>query len=241
MTGAAPCALQLLSAGAAKGVVQALAASFEREAGATLGATFDAAGTIRDRFLAGAPCDVVILPAAMLDALAAQGKVEPDSIAPLGGVPTGIAIPAGEPVPAVVGVEELREVMAGASALYCPDIERSTAGLHFVGVLKKLGIHERVAAKLKPYANGATAMAAMAGAGPVGHSGAVGCTQVTEILYTPGVTLVAKLPGEVGLTTVYSVAVSRSAGDALRARRFASMLTGEGSRELRCAGGFEAA
>jgi molybdate transport system substrate-binding protein len=241
VTGAAPCALQLLSAGAAKGVVQALAASFEREAGATLDATFDAAGTIRDRFLAGAPCDVLILPAAMLDALAAQEKVEPDSIAPLGGVPTGIAVPAGEPAPAIVGVDGLREVMAGASALYCPDTERATAGIHFVGVLKKLGIHERVAAKLKPYANGATAMAAMAGAEPVGHSGAIGCTQVTEILYTPGVTLVAKLPDEVGLTTVYSVAVSRGAGDAVRARHFASMLTGEGSRELRRAGGFEAA
>ncbi len=239
MTGAAPRALQLLSAGAAKGVVQALAASFERAAGATLGATFDAAGTIRDQFLAGVPCDVLILPAPMLAALAVQARVEADSIAPLGGVPTGIAVPAGEPVPAVAGVDALRDVLTAASALYCPDIERATAGIHFVGVLKRLGIHERVAAKLKPYANGATAMAAMARAEPAGHSGAVGCTQVTEILYTPGVTLVAKLPDEVGLTTVYSVAVSHGAGDAARARRFAALLTGEGSRELRRAGGFD--
>ena len=239
MSEAAPCALQLLSAGAAKAVVQALAVSFEREAGATLSATFDAAGAIRDRFLAGVPCDVLILPAAMLDALAAQGKVEPDSIAPLGNVPTGIAVPAGEPAPAVAGVDGLRAVLVGASTLYCPDIERSTAGIHFVGVLKKLGIHERVAARLRPYANGATAMAAMARAEPVGHSGAVGCTQVTEILYTPGVALVAALPEEVALSTVYSVAVSRDAGNAGRAQRFAALLTGEGSRELRRAGGFE--
>jgi molybdate transport system substrate-binding protein len=133
----------------------------------------------------------------------------------------------------------LREVLAGASALYCPDVERATAGIHFVGVLKTLGIHERVAARLKPYPNGATAMAAMAKAEPIGHSRAVGCTQVTEILYTPGVTLVATLPAEVALTTTYSAAVSRGAGNAELARRFASLLTGTETIELRRAGGFE--
>ncbi|MGE5090059.1 MAG: molybdate ABC transporter substrate-binding protein [Candidatus Levyibacteriota bacterium] len=239
MTGAAAETLHLLSAGAAKGVVQALAGSFERETGATLAATFDAAGTIRDLFLGGAACDVVILPAAMLEALAAQGKVERASIAALGAVPTGIAVPSGEPSPAVTGVDGLREVLARASALYCPDIERATAGIHFVAVLKTLGIHDRVAARLRPYANGAAAMAAMARAEPAGHSGAVGCTQVTEILYTPGVKLVAALPDEVALTTTYSAAVSRGAGNPGRARRFAALLTGEATRELRRGGGFE--
>ena len=37
--------------------------------------------------------------------------------------------------------------------------------------------------------------------------GAVGCTQVTEILYTPGVDLVGPLPAEFTLATMYSVAV----------------------------------
>ena len=239
MTQAASYTLQLLSAGAAKGVVQALAASFERETGATLAPTFDAAGTIRDRFLGGAPCDVVILPAAMLDALGAQGRIEPASVAPLGGVPTGLAVPSGEPAPSVAGVDGLREVLSHASALYCPDIERATAGIHFVAALKTLGIHDRVAARLRPYANGAAAMAAMARAEPAGHSGAVGCTQVTEILYTPGVKLVAALPAEVALTTTYSAAVSRGAGNPGRARRFAALLTGEATRELRRSGGFE--
>ncbi len=239
MTPAVSRRLHLLSAGAAKGLVQALAESFERDAGVRLAATFDAAGTIRDQFLAGEPCDVVILPAAMLDALAAQGKVEPDSIAPLGGVPTGVAVPSAEPASAIAGVDALRDVLSRATALYCPDIERATAGIHFVGVLKKLGIHERVAGRLKPYANGATAMAAMSRAEPIGGSGAVGCTQVTEILYTPGVTLVANLPDEVGLTTIYSAAVSSGAGDPALARSFASLLTGEATRALRHQGGFE--
>ena len=37
-------------------------------------------------------------------------------------------------------------------------------------------------------------------------AGMLGCTQVSEILYTPGVTLVGALPGELALSTVYSVA-----------------------------------
>ena len=36
-------------------------------------------------------------------------------------------------------------------------------------------------------------VAAMAAAGPEGER-AIGCTQVTEILYTPGVTLIGLLP-----------------------------------------------
>ena len=40
----------------------------------------------------------------------------------------------------------------------------------------------------------------------------LGCTQISEILYTPGVTLVGPLPTEFDLATVYSVAVCPTAG-----------------------------
>ncbi len=125
-----------------------------------------------------------------------------------------------------------------ASALYCPDIERATAGLHFIRVLETLGIRDRVAAKLHPHPNGARAMAAMA-EDARSNPGAVGCTQVTEILYTPGVTLVAPLPVPFALTTVYAAAASSSAESADAARRFIAMLTGAATRALRRSGGFD--
>ena len=42
--------------------------------------------------------------------------------------------------------------------MYLPDPERSTAGVHFVKVLRDLGIHDAVAARLRAFPNGAMAM-----------------------------------------------------------------------------------
>ena len=227
--------LCVLSAGAAKGIVQVLAGRFEAESGTRIDATFDSAGAIRNAFVETGRADVVILPAGMLDALATQRRLDAGSIAPLGCVPTGIAVAAGEPLPELGNVNALRASLAGAPALYCPDTARSTAGIHFAEVLHTLGIGR---AKVRTWPNGAQAMAALA-ADRV--AGAIGCTQVTEILYTPGVVLVAPLPAPFALATVYSVAVSADSLAFVPAHAFAARLTGDAARELRRGAGFLAA
>ena len=228
--------LDVLSAGAAKAVVLALGAELHERDGTGIAGVFDAAGTIRARFVEGVPCDVLIQPAAMLDELTAQRRVDADSKATLGRVPTGIAVAAGAPAPAIGNVAALRASLAEASALYCPDTERSTAGLHFVRMLREMGIYSRVAGRIRDYANGAQAMAALAATSS--REQAIGCTQVTEILYTPGVTLVGALPAPFDLTTTYSAAVGVASRNPVIARRFVEMLTGSDARELRATGGF---
>ena len=227
--------LDILSAGAAKAVVLALAATVRDREGLELAGVFDAAGAIRARFVAGDPCDVLILPATMLDELVAGERV--DAAVALGDVPTGIAVAAGAPAPQVHDADALCAAFDGASALFCPDTERSTAGIHFVTMLRAMGLHGRVADRIRAYANGAQAMAALA-ATTSGRDRAIGCTQVTEILYTPGVTLVAPLPQPYELTTTYSAACSRAARNPAAGRRFVAWLTGSESRDLRAASGF---
>jgi molybdate transport system substrate-binding protein len=151
-------------------------------------------------------------------------------------VRTGLAVRAGEPLPAIGDRAALRACLVAARAIWLPDPERATAGIHFVKVLRALGIHDAVAARLRPFPNGATAMRTMA---DEGEPGSVGCTQVTEILYTPGVALAGPLPAEFELATVYSVAVASGARDPALARRFTALVAGEASRGLRAAGGFE--
>ena len=72
-----------------------------------------------------------------------------------------------------------------------------------------------------------------------GSAAPIGCTQVTEILYTPGVELVAPLPARFELATVYTAAVSARAADAGLAGQFISLLTGADSAALRARSGFE--
>ena len=226
--------LRVLSAGAAKGLVLALAGPFEAERGTRIDATFDSAGAIVNAVGNGTACDLVILPAGMLDTLAAEELVDGEARA-LGRVPTGVAVASGDTPPDVHDAEALRASIVSAPALYCPDTVRATAGIHFAGMLRTLGIHEEVAPRLRTYANGAQAMAALAAQGP---KGAVGCTQITEILYTPGVMLVATLPPPFELATIYAVAVSTSVASPSEARAFAERLTGSASQALRRTGGF---
>ena len=229
--------LHVLSAGAAKAIVLALADSSGLTEHVRVAARFDAAGTIRGELLRGDPCDVVILPASMLAELAADGRVHADSVASLGSVPTGIAVPAGEPHPPIGDRGELRASLARASSLFCPDTERATAGIHFLRVLRALDLYDAVASRVRGYPNGATAMAAMA-ADAAAHRGALGCTQVTEILYTQGVEVVGHLPAPFELTTVYAAAVATGVANERPGRAFIARLTGNDMRASRAASGF---
>ena len=229
--------LNILSAGAAKAVVEKLAAQFESQSGVRVAATFGAVGAMQERLFAGAACDVIILTAKQIAVLATAGSVVAASAEPLGAVYTGVAVRAADPRPAVATAAELRAALLGADGIYFPDPVKATAGIHFAKVLAQLNIADQVAARLKPHPAGAIAMRAMADSTlPV----VLGCTQVTEILYTSGAALVARLPKKFELATVYSVALCTSAAVNEFAARFAAMLGGEESVMLRRGAGFEA-
>jgi molybdate transport system substrate-binding protein len=151
-------------------------------------------------------------------------------------VRTGIAVPAGRPRPVVGTPEGLRAALRAATAIHFPDPERATAGIHFVKVLRELGIHDEVAPKFRTAPSGAIAMRAM---GDEADPGAIGCTQVTEILYTAGIDLVDALPPAFELATVYTAAVASGAAQPELAARFVALLAGDATRALRTAGGFD--
>ena len=228
--------LHILSGGAAQGVVRGLEQAFVEQTGARLQATFGAVGMMKEKLLGGAPCDVLILTQALIDELEQTGRVEPGSAAPLGRVKTGVAVKAGEAQPDVSTADGLRAALLAARGIYFPDPQKATAGIHFINVVKKLGILNEVEAALRPFPNGATARAQMAAAN---EPGLLGCTQVTEILYTPGVTLVAPLPVEFELATIYTAALSTRADQPELARRLIAALSGDASKALREQGGFE--
>jgi molybdate transport system substrate-binding protein len=229
-------ALSVFCAGAAKGVVAATESAFTVETGAVVEGTFGAVGALREKLLAGEPCDVIVLTAALIMALEKSGHVVPGSAVPLGAVRTGIAVRAGEFVPRLHDAASLRATLTGASRLLISDPQRATAGIHFVDVLKRLDIFDVVVGRIATFPNGATAMQALAQSS--GHA-EVGCTQVTEINYTPGVVLAGPLPKGFDLATVYSAAVGTRARAFDLARRFVQMLGGTESRDVRARGGFD--
>ena len=228
--------LHVLSAGAAQGLVEALEPRFLAETGVALRPTFGAVGAIREKLFADERCDALILTEAMIKELASSGYVLSGTCASLGWVRTGIGIRAGDAVPDINNRAALERTLCVATDVYVPDLHRSTAGMHFAGVLDQLGLHAEIAPRLRAHPNGATAMRELAqskGATPIG------CTQATEILYTAGVTLVGPLPSEFELATVYSVAVGSRADRREIAERFARLLSGAGTSQVRVQAGFE--
>ena len=227
--------IHLLSGGAAQGLVNDLKPSIEVATSTMMSGTFGAVGLMKQRLIEGAPCDVVILTAALIEQLTASGHVLAGSARHLGPVKTGVAVKSGSPWPQVETAEQLKAAMLAATGIYFPDPQLATAGIHFMKVLNGLGIADTVASKLRPYPNGNTAMNAMAACD---DPQVIGCTQVTEILITAGVDLVANLPIEFELATMYTAGVRSNSTCAQQAQAMIDILTSSEHANLRAKGGF---
>lgn len=228
--------LHLISGGAAQGLVRQLQDKFAASHDTTIEGTFGAVGLMRDKLVAGDPCDVMILTGEQISNLAPHGHMVAGSARALGRVKTGVAVKAGMPLPAVDTPKALEALLRKAEGIYFPDPLKATAGIHFMKVLRMLGLDEELADRLRPFPNGATAMREMAAAS--GDS-LVGCTQVTEILYTQGVQLAGSLPAKFELATMYTAAVCSRAAQPEVAAALVQLLAGDESRAVRAAGGFE--
>lgn len=230
--------LHLLSGGAAQGLVTQLEDRFEAESGCGIDASFGAVGMMKDSLLAGAPCDVLILTEALIGQLTVSGELVAGSAQALGVVKTGVAVRDGEPAPDVASPAALKAALQSARGIYFPDPLKATAGIHFMRVIKQLGLDTELAHRLRPFPNGATAMRALAEAAEK-EPGLLGCTQITEILNTPGVQLIAPLPKEFELATVYTAALCARATQPKAARELIALLASADAAELRRVCGFD--
>jgi len=228
--------VNLLCAGAAQGLVKALQLRFADETGARVQGRFGAVGAMKEALLAGEPCDVMVVTEAMIQSLIADGRLRAGSAAGLGRVRTGVAVRSGELLPDVGAPESLKAALLASDAIYFPDPQRATAGIHFAKVMRELGIHDELQGRFRTFPNGAASMRELAADT---SPRAIGCTQVTEINYTPGVLLAGALPKAFELATQYSAAVSLQAAEPDLAARFVALLAGLDSQALRREGGFE--
>ena len=137
--------LEILSGGAAQGLVGMVARSSRPRPAFEIGGTFGAVGAMRDKLLAGAPADVLILTAALIAELDAQRPCGGG----LGRRPRRRAHGhrrAQRRSSARVGdAASLRAALMAADAIYFPDPKLATAGIHFAKVLDQLGLRDAVA------------------------------------------------------------------------------------------------
>jgi molybdate transport system substrate-binding protein len=227
--------LNILSGGAAQGLVKGLAAVFRAKTGFDISGEFGAVGAMADKLRNGVTTDIVILTSALVAKLADEKLVIPSSTKDVGLVETALAVRARDPNVAVSNAGDLREVLLASDEIYVPDTKASTAGIHVTNMLAQLGIADEVAGRLKVYPNGATAMRELASSSA---RRPIGCTQSTEIISTDGVQLSGALPKGCELATMYTAAVTTSAVSPNQAQILIELLTNADTSALRRHAGF---
>ncbi len=228
--------LRLLSAGAAQAVCEQVIAAFQRDTGHEVVAQYGAVGAMKARMVGGEPVDAIILSAQLIQDLVSGGLVAISSVTDIGKVGTGVAVRAGTPLPEVRTREALRGNILAASVIVCPDPATATAGKIVMKLMDRLGVAVQVEDRMQFYPNGYAAMNWLAAS-----SGALelGITQNTEILPNPGVTLVAPLPDEFQMKTIYTAGVAVHAAQPELAREFVRRLTAAEFRANLRAAGYE--
>lgn len=227
--------LNILSGGAAQGLVGNVAAKFKESTGLDITGDFGAVGAMADKLRNGAPADILILTSALIATLAREGLVGASSIADVGRVETALAVRDTDPLVSASDAASLRQAFLQADAIFVPDTKASTAGIHVAKVLALLDIADEVAGRLKIYPNGATAMRHMASSDAARP---IGCTQATEIIATKGTKLSGALPKGCDLATVYTAAITSKATHAREAQILIDLLTAADQGHLRERAGF---
>ena len=227
--------VNILSGGAAQGLVASLTPAFKGLAGFDIAGEFGAVGVMADKLRKGTPTDIVILTAALLAKLAEEKLIVTATISDVGLVETALAVRTGNPLAAVKDADDLRQTLMESDAIYVPDTKASTAGIHVANVLQQLGIATEVAERLRIFPNGATAMREMAASDA---RRPIGCTQSTEIISTEGVTLSGSLPPGCDLATTYTAGITVAAAHPQQAQALIALLTGIAQQEQRKQAGF---
>ena len=229
--------LKVISGGAFKQVLNALAAQYEKETGNKFDVTYQTVGQHLKLIKSGEETfDVAVLTPEAIDGLAKDGKIVAGSRADLAKVGVGVVVKKGAPLPDISTVEAFKKsLLAAKSVAFIDPKAGGSSGIYVEGLLEKLGIAKEVNAKAVLVHGGAVADQIADG------EAEIGVHQISEILPVAGVTLVGPLPAEIQNYTVYSAGVGSSAKNGAAARELAKFLSGPHALPIIKAKGMEPA
>ncbi|MBI2297102.1 MAG: substrate-binding domain-containing protein [Betaproteobacteria bacterium] len=231
---AAVSTLRVLSAGAVKGGVAQLVAEFERATGVRVTVVFEPAPEVRKRIAAGETADVIVLPQAMMDDLAHEGKIVADSRAHLGRSRMGVVVHKNAPTPDLSSAAALKRAVLGANAVV---YNKASSGLYAAKLMQKLGLAKELGSRTVIVDSGAAIMEYVAAQPP----GAVGLAQISEIMVLIdkgcAVQLAAPLPDEIQNVTSYDAAATAGSKSQDAARALARELTSDAAKKIFAATG----
>ena len=201
--GAQSAEIKVIAANALKDGYSDLVAAFEKSSGHKVVTTW--AGTVNatKRVSDGEVYDLVVIGSNNIDQLIAAGKLVAGSRADFAKTGIGVAVRVGMPRPDVSTSDAVKAaVLAAKSIAY----SAGPSGAYIGELLKKVGIAEQVASKVKQPSSGAE-VAAMLARGEADF----GFAQVSEFLNVPGLIDLGPLPAAIQNYTIYAIALHAAA------------------------------
>jgi molybdate transport system substrate-binding protein len=208
---AAAAEIKVLTAGAMRGVVDALLPAFEKATGHKVTLDNATAGVLAKRIGDDEAFDLAIITPSVIDALVAKGKISAPRV-DLAKVGIGVAVKDGAPAPDIATVEAFKAaLLAAKSVAYIDPKAGGSSGIYFDGLIDRLGSGE---AELAVH-------------------------QISEILPVKGVRLVGPLPAEIQNTTVYAAGLGAAAKEPVAAKALLDHLAGAPAAAVLSAKGME--
>jgi molybdate transport system substrate-binding protein len=190
--------------------------AFEKSTGHKVTVSWGGTVDIVKRVESGDIADIVIIPAARIDALVKEGRIASRTDLVKSGV--GVAAKIGVPRPDISSVDALRSTLLAAKSIV---LSSGPSSLYMPTLFEKIGIAGDVKPKIIQIAPGLGVGATLARG-----EGEIGFTQMSELMSVEGIQYLGPLPAAVQFVTVFSAGLHASAPAPDAARVLLKFLTG---------------
>lgn len=225
--------IEVFSGNGMRAVLAELAPRFERAHGHAVRVSFDPGQIILRRVEGGEAADVALMGEEALDRLVAAGVVDARTRRVLARNGIGLGVRSGAPKPDISTREAFVQALRTArSVAYTSE---GASGIHFAGLIDRLGIGDEVRAKAKTQPGGLVGELVVAG------EAEVAIQQLPELLAVPGVDVVGPLPAEVQKINTTAAGVFTASRAAEAARQLIEFLASAEAAAVFRARGFEPA
>lgn len=195
--------IKVIAANALKDGCTELVAAFEKSSGHKVVTVWSGTANATKRVSEGEVFDLVIIGSENIDQLTKAGKLVAGSRADFAETGVAVAVRTGLPKPDVSTADGVKAaVLAAKSVAY----SAGPSGAYVGELLKKMGIAEQVASKVKQPSSGAE-VAAMLSRGEMDF----GFAQASEFLNVSGLVYLGPLPASIQNYTIYAVGLHGTA------------------------------
>jgi len=223
--------IKLLTSNSMHGVLDELLPRFEGARGHKVEVSYDPAKVMLARIRAGETADLAILGASAIDALVKEGRIVAASRRELARCGVGVGVRKGAPRPDIGSAKAFRQALLGAKSI-AYTLE-GASGIHFAGLIERLGIAAQVRAKARTQAGGLVGELVARG------EAELAVQQIPEIMAVPGVDYAGPLPKALQLITTSAAGIFADAAQPDAARALLDFLAAPGSARVFEAKGLE--